>query len=448
MVATSPSAEQTDVPRNAPIRIRFDRFLDPRSVIRQSVRVTGGTLNPDGTPVASEEFFEPLYDLVERVAVYRLPENRTWAPGVRYTVTLFRPGEREGAGFRAWDGAPLETTITFAFTASSDPPPTVAPPPRAKYCSYRSEFPVSAPDGSTSNLSCTLLGGGQLLQQSCGYGNCHGVDLPGGPAQGLNLSSFEAMRSSAFYQIAHQTLTGPTHTAEANPNRFGASMPLIEPGQPGNSYLLYKILISPDLWDRPGRGEPSELPAQPVGGELRPSVEEIMRLRETFVLGAPMPLNASITLAQVRAIQDWIAQGAEGPQAPCTPVPTTCGDGGAGGAGGAGGSGGSGGTGGQTGVSYGAEVQPILTEKCAPCHTSGSGSGQLNVTSYHDTQKDAYYCNGKTKGACVLTRVQDGTMPQSQGCTGDPTQDAAKPGCLTADEQAKLQAWIDGGQQP
>jgi hypothetical protein len=47
-----------------------------------------------------------------------------------------------------------------------------------------------------------------------------------------------------------------------------------------------------------------------------------------------------------------------------------------------------------------------------------------------------------------LIRIQAGSMPQGGGCTGDPAQDAAKPGCLTADEQAKIKAWIDGGQQP
>jgi hypothetical protein len=165
-----------------------------------------------------------------------------------------------------------------------------------------------------------------------------------------------------------------------------------------------------------------------------------------------MPLNAAVSLAQVRALQAWIARGAEGPAAPCTSVPSACGDGtgGAGGAGGAGGSageGGSAGAAGQPAVSYATDAQPILQAKCAPCHTSGS-SGQLGFATYSDTQQPSYYCDGKTKGACALTRIQDGTMPQGGGCTGDPAQDAAKSNCLTAQEQATLQAWIDGGQLP
>jgi len=113
------------------------------------------------------------------------------------------------------------------------------------------------------------------------------------------------------------------------------------------------------------------------------------------------------------------------------------------------GSGGSAGSGGQAAPSYETDVKPILTQKCAPCHTSGSGSGGLNFNNYSDTQENTNVCAAATtKGECSLVRIQNGSMPQGKGCTGDPAKDAAKPGCLTADEQAKIQAWIDGGQQP
>lgn len=328
VVATNPAAETTNVPRNAPIRVRFDRFLTPASAVRQSIRITGGTINPDGSSVAAEEFLEPSYDLLERVIVLRLSGGRLWLPGIRYTVTLFRPGERGNDGFRAWDGAPLETSFTFSFSTSNDPstPPPIPLLSKIDYCSYRKTFDVTQSDGTTSQQPCTVLGGGSVLQQSCAFGTCHGNDLPGGPAQGLNLQSFEAMRATAIGHVAHQTLTGPSHQPEVNPAFFGSSMPLIDPGQPGNSYILYKILISPELWERPGRNEPGELPAQEVDGELRPSSEELKRLQEAFILGAPMPLLSSMTLAQVRALQAWIANGAQGPSKPCTTVRAICGD--------------------------------------------------------------------------------------------------------------------------
>lgn len=39
-------------------------------------------------------------------------------------------------------------------------------------------------------------------------------------------------------------------------------------------------------------------------------------------------------------------------------------------------------------------------------------------------------------------------MPQGAGCTGNPTADVGKAACLTAAEQATIQAWIAGGQLP
>jgi hypothetical protein len=47
-----------------------------------------------------------------------------------------------------------------------------------------------------------------------------------------------------------------------------------------------------------------------------------------------------------------------------------------------------------------------------------------------------------------LVRVQDGSMPQGGGCTGNPVTDAGNPACLTAAEQNTLAQWIAQGQQP
>ena len=65
---------------------------------------------------------------------------------------------------------------------------------------------------------------------------------------------------------------------EASPGRFGRAMPLIDPGNPGNSYLLYKILIGQSAID------PS-LPAE-AAEKLR---QETERLQAAFVVGTPMP---------------------------------------------------------------------------------------------------------------------------------------------------------------
>ncbi|MGK3981908.1 hypothetical protein WME99_02670 [Sorangium sp. So ce136] len=146
------------------------------------------------------------------------------------------------------------------------------------------------------------------------------------------------------------------------------------------------------------------------------------------------------------------------------------GDGGAGGGtGGAGGGdggagGGTGGAGGGTGGAGGApeeaaawaDVEPILTARCAPCHTtSPTPPGDFEID-YASTQLDAEFaaCEraGLSKGACALMRVLDGSMPaMAQGmarCTGDPERDAGNAKCLTAAEQETLARWVEGGELP
>jgi hypothetical protein len=98
-------------------------------------------------------------------------------------------------------------------------------------------------------------------------------------------------------------------------------------------------------------------------------------------------------------------------------------------------------------VTYTDDVQPILGVKCAPCHT-GLGAGGHNVgTVYDDALLSANDndCDGLVIGECALVLIQNGSMPQGAGCTGDPAQDAGNDACLTQAEQDTLQAWIDAG---
>jgi hypothetical protein len=123
---------------------------------------------------------------------------------------------------------------------------------------------------------------------------------------------------------------------------------------------------------------------------------------------------------------------------------------GQGGTAGAAGSGAAGeaGAGGSGAVGYATDVQPILAKHCSTCHTTDKSGGANFATSYDDTQLDSYHCAGKTKGACTIERIKDGSMPKGKGCSGDPTKDAGNAACLTAAEQATIQAWVDSGEAP
>jgi hypothetical protein len=99
-------------------------------------------------------------------------------------------------------------------------------------------------------------------------------------------------------------------------------------------------------------------------------------------------------------------------------------------------------------ITYATSVKPIFAAKCATCHTTGYSGGHNIGTSYADTQLASYYCPGKTKGECALVRIQNGSMPQGAGCSGNPATDSGHAACLTAAEQAMIQSWITGGQLP
>ncbi len=96
-------------------------------------------------------------------------------------------------------------------------------------------------------------------------------------------------------------------------------------------------------------------------------------------------------------------------------------------------------------------AHPVFLANCTPCHVT-LGSGGLNIATsninqaYASSQLISYYVPGQTKGFASLVRIQDGSMPQAAGCTGDPALDVGNSACLTAAEQAVIQAWINDGQ--
>jgi hypothetical protein len=95
-----------------------------------------------------------------------------------------------------------------------------------------------------------------------------------------------------------------------------------------------------------------------------------------------------------------------------------------------------------------ATVQPAFQAHCSPCHSFQSSGGTNFASSYAQTQLPSQACPGLTTGACTLTAVKGGIMPPGGVCTGNPAIDAGNGACFTAAQQAALQAWINGGQQP
>lgn len=273
------------VPRDASLELRFDRYLDPSTAIRQAVQVY------TGDPELSV-FFQPEYDVVERVLVFKLLPGARLAPGARYTVEIVRAAAPDDYGLRAFDGAPVgegDAPLVFDFrTRRLDLPERVEP---------------SEPATCADALAAFQTGG-------CAAVTCHGSPTP---PMGLNLSSREGLLTTAINRVAHQAETGSKAGAPLeDPPRVGTQMPIIDPGRPANSYLLYKLVRKDRNFDATQLGCSTVHRVAQAGTCPKPSQGESARLREWFVRGEPMPLSAERQI-DPRPLQSWIRSGAACP---------------------------------------------------------------------------------------------------------------------------------------
>ena len=309
----NPSAGTNDlVQRTSSVRLRFDRFLLPGEAIRQSL-----CLQPlsDDVPTidkcAQGVFLEPTYDPVQRIATYRLRPDQTPAllADTRYWLTLLSPTEESPFGFSAFDGAPLEANVVLQFSTTKTNLPGGPVDPALDAAAQRV---ISEELFCTADACITSCGMDDACKSKCpvrkslpnGCGGCHGPIEFGSSAMGLDLSQANRI-NSIIGRVANQTQTGANaDEPDSKPRRFGRAMPQIEAANPGNSYLLYKMLIG---------GTYARSPAAAGLAE-----GEIDRLRASVVVGLPMPPYDiyAIPDSAVDALSAWISTGAA--------TPTTC----------------------------------------------------------------------------------------------------------------------------
>ena len=296
------------VPTDVAIELRFDRLLIP------GVGLNAGLSLYTGNPPANGVALNAKYDLFERVVVYR--PSRLLQPNTLYTVQVV-PSDNPSQGFWALDRSALaeegSLPLRFSFSTGSGP---------------RGEPPL--PPGPEDTCETMLQG----PLRACG--TCHRTDSEAKtgassayPPMGLDLSSSSGFFYTAIRQVAHQTETGNRALEEGlqSPARFGVQMNIVDPGSPGTSYLIYKLLQKPENFglsgDAPrcvtGYHSPvSDLDCQP------PPEAERARLREWFVRGDPMPKDARaesgesvpafVTREDLLRISSWIAGGARCPE--------------------------------------------------------------------------------------------------------------------------------------
>ena len=307
---THDSLDDCGVPAGTNLELRFNRFLDPATATRQSVNVYTGTED-------LWVFLRPRYDLLERVVVYELALPAEMQQAVRYNVRLPIPTEDDG-GFRAFDGAPLteqgSADLDFSFRFQTGPVAAADDVETTPECATAGQLVIAAEEVFTRGGCASAVCHQPTASVGCGPGYARasaGEPCVGIPRMGLDLSSIRGILATAIGQVAHQTETGASSgvTLE-NPDRFGVQMPIIDPGRPGNSYLLYKLLLHPAVFSDDSCT--SAYDVRPAGPCPTPPSGELLRLGEWFVLGGAMPADtgSGLRLQDLRTLQAWIQAGA------------------------------------------------------------------------------------------------------------------------------------------
>jgi hypothetical protein len=322
VIGTNIDPTTGEIPSDDAIQISFDRYLLPTTAIRQSYAIADNT-----NKVLPAEGFQTVYDPVARTITIAGPQGPgvPWlTEGLEYKLVLFVPpnNETDVAGFRAIDRAPLDQNqkLTFVFKAG-----------KAKGGPVR---PVDPP----VNFCADVL---PMLTVKCGDATCHGSPpTPTGgtqPAASLLLSTSSGVRVTALRRVAQGSNTGGrSFDPEPAGPVFGIDMALINPGNPGESWLMYKIEMAPppvidagaapralctpsvgsDAVTTPGAPYTSRAPIVPAASDA-----ERERLAD-YILGRWMPYPSAaldystqpLTFEERERVRRWIAQGAPTPE--------------------------------------------------------------------------------------------------------------------------------------
>jgi hypothetical protein len=302
--------------QNDSIQIAFDRMLLPATIVRQSFVLVDSFGNPVTAPLVT-------YDPVTRVVTLSNP-NANGEPwllrGQPYKVVFPVPkGNDDQGGVRAIDRATLDPGVGHQIGFQ------VAPP--------RTDLPVETPIRFCRDVL-------PIFQVRCSSGECHGTpqDVPPSerfpdgksrPAQGLVLQTSIGVLSTAIGRVSVEANTGPLVGPGRAPGRvFGVDMPIVAPGNPGNSWMMYKLLLAPPqdptdpILQPRCDGAPGAAPAVPLAPATPflplPDHERARladRMRGHQMPYPPQPGNAenkdeNLTFDELERVRAWMTQGA------------------------------------------------------------------------------------------------------------------------------------------
>jgi hypothetical protein len=266
---------------------------------------------------------KPIYDPVARTLTIVGPDGpgRQWlTPDQSYKLAFFIPEDKtsDNQGLRAIDRATLEPKQRLQFVFRAGPPAHQATfEPKVDFC--------------TDVLP--------LFVAKCSGGRCHGMSTDA--AASLVLGSSEGVRITAIGRVAQgSNVDALSSTPAPTPSLFRSNMAIIARGDPGSSWLMYKIEMAPPPNPAIPKGSvvcnpkdasvpPSE-PAPPLSLAVQtdPSASASERdILNSYILGRAMPygtpdqtstatsawFTAPFDFQERERIRLWIAQGADTP---------------------------------------------------------------------------------------------------------------------------------------
>lgn len=279
------------MPADGTIELVFDRLLNPASVTRQTISLRDAFGRGVDSPIVT---YDPALRLV-RISNPN-PQGGAWLlPDQPYEIVLGVPSDAgETFVLRAIDGAQLDMSITSRRQLAFLTKAATLQSRRTTLEFCRDVYPT--------------------FVKYCAAG-CHASGQAHGPAAGLVLDTSEGVWRTAIGQVAKQANTGARAGIPGPPPAvFGVDVALVDPGSPGTSWLLYKMMMQPEHrplgWTCAGQRPPAQLVTDVKAEDLPP--KERARLSD-LMTGQSMPPPGSLitpSLDEIERVSEWIAQGA------------------------------------------------------------------------------------------------------------------------------------------
>ncbi len=274
------------LPADGVVELTFNRLLLPSAVTRQtiSLRTAGNTL-VDPPPIV-------IYDPVLLKVRIQNPNTAggTWlTPGQPYKIVVGLPAPDSSETFvlRAIDGAQFDPNARNEIAFMATNPTFQKRKPDIEFCR----------DVSTT------------FSKYCSSG-CH--QATSRPYEALLLDTADGIIHTALGHVSQEANTGARAGTPGAPGRvFGIDMPIIDPGNPGNSWLIYKMMLLTEGAHAPYQCYKFDPPnvLLPDGGAWLPP-DERGRLANLMTGQMMPPINPFPTVDDVERVSEWIAQGA------------------------------------------------------------------------------------------------------------------------------------------